>query len=121
MSVLRFQYTIDLGVAGECDFEIEGRFSPASPPRGPSYSSGGEPGEPAEFELHEIWYIEPGRPRTRVPEWLLERLTAHGGLMEGIEDEAAGLYEDEREAALEDRRDRDRDYEEDRSLPGDEA
>jgi hypothetical protein len=39
-----------ISLSSEYEVEISGRYSPGYPARGPSYSSGGEPGEPAEME-----------------------------------------------------------------------
>jgi hypothetical protein len=39
-------------------FRIEGELYPGAPARGPSYSSGGEPADPPEFYVSQI-YVQP--------------------------------------------------------------
>ena len=39
------------------DVEVEYDFTPGRPERGPSYSSGGEPADPPEVEVVNIWVL----------------------------------------------------------------
>jgi hypothetical protein len=68
---------LDTNLEVEYDFEITAH---GCPERGPSYSSGGEPAEPAEFEL-EVLGIEFPKQHADVhlelPEWLKDMLTSH--------------------------------------------
>jgi len=50
----KFDWTLDLGDLGEIDVELSYSFSPGSPARGPSYSSGGEPADTPEVEIWKI-------------------------------------------------------------------
>ena len=52
-----FDWTIERGEI-LYNIEIEGSFRHSSPATGPTYSSGGEPAEPDEFEIEVVTYQE---------------------------------------------------------------
>src|SRR5580704_2960752 len=67
----------ELEVMAEIDFTI----TPGSPATGPSYSSGGEPAEPAEIEIDRVWLCFPiagemGHfSHEPAPQWLVDFVT----------------------------------------------
>ena len=81
--------------------------SPGTPEQGPSYSSGGQPAEPFEFELEfvDLRKDEGGGKETTVdcPAWLNAEIEtwlyedADGKIYEAIEEDAADSYGDERD------------------------
>jgi hypothetical protein len=82
--------------------------SPGAPEQGPSYSSGGQPAEPFEFEvtLTDLCKDEGGGEETsvEVPAWLKEEIEnwlfedPDGKVYAAIEEDAANNYEDELDA-----------------------
>ena len=42
----------------EIDVKVEYDFTPGRPEQGPSYSSGGEPAEPPEIEVVNVWAVD---------------------------------------------------------------
>ena len=111
MPKVAFEFIIDLGEAGECNFIVSGNFSPGDPGRTSGPPERCYPPEPAEFEILSFHAVRARLKPSEVPEWLLERLTANEDLVERIELEAADFFEDL--LAPDDRRDYDQDQERD--------
>lgn len=53
----RIDWTLDLGVLGEQDVEILYDYSPGAPEQGPTYSSGGQPADPPEVTITQIFIL----------------------------------------------------------------
>jgi hypothetical protein len=65
---------LDTNLEVEYDFKITAH---GCPERGPSYSSGGEPAEPAEFELEVLGIETVAGMDLELPKWLKDLLTEH--------------------------------------------
>lgn len=95
---------ITLGAEEEHHARVTGYFTPGCPERGPSYASGGEPEEPAAFEVSSIELLI-GRTWEQYPLRFVTQQQMEALEQEGIQD-VAEQREDARERAQEDRAER---------------
>lgn len=63
-------WTLDLGALGEQDFGFNYDYTPGSPERGPSYSSGGEPAEPPDVTITTVYLLTENEDRNCT--WMLD-------------------------------------------------
>jgi hypothetical protein len=90
----------------EEEFTVECSVTPGQPERGPSYSSGGEPAEPAECEILRV-LDETGKERPdliALVEADFDRIEEEA--IENAEDRHVAAYEDACERRAEERRER---------------